>query len=723
MNYENIIKYFLSASFEVEPFEIDGRDCIMVNVEISNQQITLIHFCEKEMTSLPHFFFKNHEKHGVLAHVLPDSLTKMGTICVNDLDSVSVNFERPELAFEESITRHIDLLQKVISNPGWNREELLREFKVNWAQIPSLIDGGLVCASQTGNLDKLTISRPITKYFSSKTYIGISEGNSDLNACSFLKEGSHREYKNIRSYVIPLDALEPAPQFKEGLGNWYLNAITKIKSNCFPEFEANYAQLRSKEFWIIFNAPTPSGVTWFGVILRSKKKTIIPRNKKDLSIWSVERLVVEVFNKELIMPRSGANPSLDSKKVLLLGCGSVGSELALKLGSAGVGNIHLCDPDVFTNSNIYRHSLNKHFVGAFKSEAMAFDLSTRFPWITATASKEKLLELRTNNLQYSFDLMIVAIGSPTHERLFHEYLVKNKINIPVINTWLEGYGIGGHATLDIPKSKGCLRCAYVHNDTGVRGLASNLNFFESNQVVVNNYAGCGETFIPYGAVSSAQTALIASDLAIQYLENRIIESKKVSWKGDPSGAIQQGLTVTSRYNYFNESLVKTSLYNPRCDICCDESDSRYEGAGITINISKDVLESWMNYRQIDRCSIESAGLLVGYRGIESNILIDGITNPKDSDINKHTFFKLDDKKHRLEIEKIHAESQQNRAYIGTWHTHPQEYPTPSSLDYHDWHKHVEENTDRQLFFVVIGTKSIKIFTIENEHFIELQKVI
>lgn len=56
----------------------------------------------------------------------------------------------------------------------------------------------------------------------------------------------------------------------------------------------------------------------------------------------------------------------------------------------------------------------------------------------------KLLDLRrSRDLLMKYDLIIIAIGAPTQERLFHDYLIKEKINVPVINTWVEGYGIGG----------------------------------------------------------------------------------------------------------------------------------------------------------------------------------------------------------------------------------------------------------------------------------------
>ena len=49
--------------------------------------------------------------------------------------SEAVNFEQPHLAYEDSLRKHIALLEKIIGDPEWNYLELLREFKPNWSNL------------------------------------------------------------------------------------------------------------------------------------------------------------------------------------------------------------------------------------------------------------------------------------------------------------------------------------------------------------------------------------------------------------------------------------------------------------------------------------------------------------------------------------------------------------------------------------------------------------
>jgi molybdopterin/thiamine biosynthesis adenylyltransferase len=46
---------------------------------------------------------------------------------------------------------------------------------------------------------------------------------------------------------------------------------------------------------------------------------------------------------------------LFDKKILLVGCGSVGSTIASELARAGVGHFILADPDILEPANVSRH--------------------------------------------------------------------------------------------------------------------------------------------------------------------------------------------------------------------------------------------------------------------------------------------------------------------------------------------------------------------------------
>lgn len=575
MDYEAITQHLLEKGYEAKLEDLDGKPYLFVTVDIGDSIVELVHFPANEFSALPVFWLKNASTYGALAHVQSIDEFEYGYICIGDRDSISVNYEQPHLAIEVSLQRHIDLLKQAIEDPEWNKKELVREFIPNWNTILNESDPQLILSAKEKHLEPMRVFNPKKNsgFGYASFYLGLTEHISELSEFSNIAP-TKTDGRSIAGdgYVVPLGTLSPPPVSRDELANWYVSTISSLAPEDLAAFEKLVSRRRSTRFWIVFNGDTNSGTAWFGVLLspKGKGKKTLPLTNISSREWSIKPIRLTVFNKERILPRGGANASLSNKSVLLVGCGSVGGEIAYKLASAGVGKLGLVDPDVYSLDNLYRHVLDECLIGVSKSVGLSWRIQSKHPWTKCIQVKSRLLDLRDKGILKAFDLMVVAIGSPTHERLFHDFIVENYVSLPVINTWVEGYGIGGHATLDIPQSKGCLRCAYIDHSDLSRGLASNLNFLEPNQDVTVNHAGCGSLFLPYSAINAAQTALIASDLAINFLNGSISDSCKVSWKGDDIDALKSGLRTTHRYQVFQKSLARLPLYDEHCDLCNDD---------------------------------------------------------------------------------------------------------------------------------------------------------
>lgn len=732
LDYETIIKSFLDSEYDVNPINFYDLDALSVTFIVDKCEMTLIHFCVDELRHLPHFYLKNYNSYGVLAHIIPvPQFDGIGSICVNHLDSVSINFERPELAFKESIKRHIKLLSQLIIKPDFNKQELLREFNSNWqtntAHALKKSPKTLYCSSKDSDFKQLDVYKPLlpdTVMSINASFIASQKDEMDIRISQFFSKDERKKHPNSICYILPLQSINPIiPTNTDGLKLWLLEALNSVSQETTTKINKELYSHRTKEFWLVFNVPTPSGKTWFGVILNRDNKRSFPTTLEKLLPWKIEPILINVFNKSLMMPRSGADYSMDNKKVLLFGCGSVGSELAHKLGASGLGSLAIADPDTFSTSNLYRHTLNRNHIHWPKAVAVAGQLQDKYPWLHVTAHGNTLLDSREPKLLNGYDLIIVAIGSPTHERLFHEYVTKVGINIPIIYTWLEGYGIGGHAVLDIPDKKGCLSCAYVESDTGIRGLASNLNFIEANQNIVKNHAGCGEMFIPYGAISSAQTALIAADLSVNYLNGKLTQSTKVSWIGDSADSVNEELKLTQRYHHFHSPLKKHRLEHPLCNVCNPDDSLVYQSNdGLRLCMPQNLYDELLTFRQVEPNSLESAGLIIGCYKNNGEVWLHSLTTPKNTDERSRCSFKLDAKSHQLEVDEAYENSDQLLGYLGTWHTHPQDIPSPSGVDTRDWQTHKEENLDRPLFFIVVGLKKVSIYSLIEGKAVELSNI-
>lgn len=569
---DSIVQYLLEKGFNCQKSPIDLFKIISVKLTISSKPVELIHFLTDEITGLPIFSLSSPTEYGQLAHVSINKFMgyEFGSICVNDRDSVSVNFSMPLLAIEESLNRHIAILTKSITDPEWNRQELLREFSSNWLGVCDIKSKQILLTSASGKLEEVDVLRSLANCdYGVNSYHLAQTKDSDLSVIARLHWNTNKADRPIagKAIILPLIDVEPAPLKKEDLKRWYLSALLNVKNEDKKILNEQYGRWSSREYWIIFNVEVPSGKTWFCLHFQAKQKHQLPLTAKQLERWKVKAIPLRLFNKENVLPRGGANLDLAYRRVALIGAGSVGGEIAHKLSSAGIQHLDIFDSDFYSIDNLYRHILPEEFLGLTKAHGLGWQLQRQFLWSQAKGSCRKLLDLRKRQELLSYDLIIIAIGSPTHERLFKEYLIQNEVDVPVINTWLEGFGVGGHATLDIPDTEGCLLCSYVCQETLARGLNSNLNFIEANQNVTTNLAGCGEQFISYGAMCSAQTAIMASDLAIKFLEEKLTTSSKVSWKGSDYDANDNNIKLTHRYYQFSESLQIKPLHDKDCDAC------------------------------------------------------------------------------------------------------------------------------------------------------------
>lgn len=575
MNYSAILTHLNECGYKVSaiPSKTAEVGFLTVKLEINGVPITLWHIAVTELAKMPSFLLADPSALPRLAHTAFYPDVQFASICVNVPDAVSVNFERPELAFEESLKRHVSLLSQALTDSEWNTQELLREFEAGWSSIVEPDTIPFLCLTESKTAEELCVLKPrkddvgLGQYF-----LGYTEGSVPKNIFSPINQIiNDRQSANGNGFVIPLSVAKPAPWKKDELADWYLDLLSNIPADVLTKLTQKFAQKRSHEFWLVFSAKTPSGITWFGIHFSRKHsgkgRKNLPFKHSHLSEWILEPVGVLTFNKERIMPRSGAEQSLLNKKVMLVGCGSVGGDVADKLAASGVGHIDLYDPDTLSLNNLYRHILPPKYVSFHKSQALWHSLTSKYPWLEIENYTGKLLDLRHRDLLMGYDLIIIAIGAPTQERLFHDYLLKEKINIPVINTWVEGYGIGGHAVLTIPVTKGCLRCAYVDPTDFSRGLASNLNFLAPNQDLTKNHAGCGDAFLPYNYIASTQTALITADLGVKCLIGKIQESSRVSWKGNAEDATANGFKLSGRYHAFTRTLEVLPLFNDACDIC------------------------------------------------------------------------------------------------------------------------------------------------------------
>ena len=143
-------------------------------------------------------------------------------------------------------------------------------------------------------------------------------------------------------------------------------------------------------------------------------------------------------------------------RVLIAGCGSGGSSVALQLAMSGVGHFTLIDNDTIGAENVIRHVCGRRYLGQKKTEALADVLLDRNPKINITGIEADILSYSDLAAQIrNSDVVVLATDNDPTRYTINEICVKEKVPFVVGKVFTRG--IGGEVFAFRPPA-GCLAC-------------------------------------------------------------------------------------------------------------------------------------------------------------------------------------------------------------------------------------------------------------------------
>lgn len=125
----------------------------------------------------------------------------------------------------------------------------------------------------------------------------------------------------------------------------------------------------------------------------------------------------EYFSRQIKLWGENTQQLLSTKKIAIIGCGGLGSTLAITLGSSGIGEIHLVDFDTVSIHNIHRQiAFKMSDEGRLKCECVKELVASRYDGVRLITYAESFEEFAKKGL--SFDLLIDATDNlPTRAQL------------------------------------------------------------------------------------------------------------------------------------------------------------------------------------------------------------------------------------------------------------------------------------------------------------------
>ncbi|MGZ2449353.1 putative ThiF/HesA family dinucleotide-utilizing enzyme [Rhizobium ruizarguesonis] len=157
--------------------------------------------------------------------------------------------------------------------------------------------------------------------------------------------------------------------------------------------------------------------------------------------------------------RSASNrDALSKAHVAIVGCGSIGSKIAVSLARSGVSKFLLVDEDVFLTGNLVRNDLDARAIGWHKVDALSdritqivgnADVVTRKVALggqTSAVTMDSILEMMGE-----YDLIIDATANPTSFNLCAGVSKRNRK--PMLWAEIFGGGIGGIVARTRPETE------------------------------------------------------------------------------------------------------------------------------------------------------------------------------------------------------------------------------------------------------------------------------
>lgn len=136
------------------------------------------------------------------------------------------------------------------------------------------------------------------------------------------------------------------------------------------------------------------------------------------------------FERQITLKEIGEEGQqyLQDAKVLVVGCGGLGSPIAVYLASSGIGEIHLVDFDTVAVSNLHRQVMfTLDDVGNYKAEVLASFIKQRTPFTQVSFSTEAVKKHSVLELISNFDIVVDATDSlPTKYMLNDACVLQNK---------------------------------------------------------------------------------------------------------------------------------------------------------------------------------------------------------------------------------------------------------------------------------------------------------
>lgn len=356
------------------------------------------------------------------------------------------------------------------------------------------------------------------------------------------------------------------------------------------------------------------------------------------------------FDRRLAEQASGFSTQDPPLKILQIGAGALGSQIALTAARSGVGTWTIADPDHLLPHNLARHALSRREVGMLKAEAIAYEIENLLGPGSAVGHGKDIQSLcGTNIIGPDFDIVIDASASVPVARWLAGYV---KLTAPMVSAFVNPSGSdlvllregeGRSIKLD------CLEMDYYWHLVCEPDLSEHLKV--------------GDTIMPSGGCR--RPSLKISQSRISAAAAQAVESIFAETAIPPKASIEV-------FRRTSEKMVRFHWVGSNYD--------EIDLDGWKIAVSRNVIEGIHDARSVAG-KLETGGILVGAwdRHLRKGWIVAHQDPPPDSEHSPTGFVRGSVGVYRS-LSAIEQTTAANLGYVGEWHTHPPGHSSQASSD-------------------------------------------
>jgi len=386
-----------------------------------------------------------------------------------------------------------------------------------------------------------------------------------------------------------------------------------------------------------------------------------------LTNYDISALYSEVFTDQSFHIRNSTLANRDilkNKKITVIGCGALGSEIADAVAKAGVGQICLIDKEMLRAHNAVRHLAAIDRMGIPKVFAVAERLILHNPFVDVDfLSGNHLVDILVSNINAYFLEGSIGVSTIADDNV-EAYLNEQAIVYDKTIFYARAMRGGKVARIFrvIPGKDACKNCLalyYMERDPRFIVIPED----ETLPTISNE---CNNPIRPASAADLKLIAGITSRLIVDYLQQG--EKDKNHWVWTTEGS---GVMASNEQTPFS---VHASFLppHPNCRYCMIEDPIR-------IIISEAALQCMKNEISKDPI-LETGGILIGYKDNARTICVETASGPGPKAIKETARFSRDVEYCQNIVDESYRKYGDKGLYVGEWHYHPSSDNKPSNLD-------------------------------------------